>query len=453
MSTALFEAVAQADKESLRSLIADGTDVNETNADGDTALHLVAQRAEEPAMWPLVHELIAAGADVTHRNRDGATPDQVALKRIKEVCAITGEWLYAGGIGGGIGAPAKKGLEADPYQARLVFQALANRRASHIVQETDPALALTDMEGRNGLHHAAWEGNADKVRQWIDGGGPLGQSDQFGYTATLIAAQRGNSEILQILTPIHTGWIHDRASNGENAVHLAVQSGSVEAVEVLVQKAAEQSARLSENLEIDEDLNLLFNDDDESGLAPLDWLVSCARQWREEGADEAGNAVVIGRALISGGADPDEAQRNAAAPLVNAARIGHAGLCRALLRGSKEIKRLEFGRKVLCDAIGSGCPKTVSAVLEANASLAQRLAMRGEQPMDVARERLETLFDQAQKRAAKPQSADNPKDAAEAVSRLKEIGAAKTILAAVEEAAKKTPAARPAAAAGAEPGM
>ena len=445
----LFEAIEQLDSEQVKSLIDSGADVNQANAEGDTPLHCVAQRAEERAMWPIVSALLGAGADPSRHNIKGKTPHKVALETMRAVCEQTGHWLYAGGSE----PPAEKEPSDGPYQARLVFHAIAREHTRQVVQESDPALCLQDWEGRTGLHHAVWAGDADKVRQWIDGGGLLGPADDFSYTATLTAANQGNDEILQLLTPIHTGWIYDRTNHGKNAVHLAVESGSAEAVKVLVQQAAELSARAAKNTAISEDLDMLFNDDDDDGFAPLDRLVERTVQWRREGANEAGDAVVIGRSLVSAGADPDEAQNNAPAPVVYAARIGHAGLCRVLLRGSTKIQRLEFGRKVLCDAIGSGCAKTVSAVLEVNTSLAQRLAMRGEQPMDVARERLETLFDQAQKRAAKPQSSDNPKDVAETVSRLKQIGAAKAILTAVEEAAKKTPAATPAAAAGPEPGM
>src|ERR1700724_1803760 len=69
-SSAVADAAMNGDKALLRKLLQEKTSVNAPQADGATALHWAAYRAD-PEMADL---LIAAGANVKAANRDGATP-------------------------------------------------------------------------------------------------------------------------------------------------------------------------------------------------------------------------------------------------------------------------------------------------------------------------------------------------------------------------------------------
>lgn len=446
----LIAAVVRADVERVKALLAAGADANAADAHGNTPLHLSARAADQRAQWHIRNALLEAGADPGLRNAAGEPPDRVALKRLKTLQAETPNPRAEDGFYPGELAPlpAKEESPEGSYTARLWFISTAALRAGQAIEQSDPALGLTDRERRNGLHHAAWRGDAEKVRRWLDAGGPIGARDLHGETAALTAARLGRHDILRLLTDAFGGWVHDRDREDRSALHLAVQSGCVESVRVLVQAASRLAEQAGANPGIDDILERLFNGEDEHDYAPLDRLVECAGHWRKRDPKDTDRAVRIARALVSAGADPDEAQNNASAPLVAAARLGHAPLCAVLAGASGKIFRLEFGRDVLRAAIASGAPETVAAVLGVNPALARRVAIRGKQPLDAARERLDALLDAAHQRAAKPQS--GWKDMDEAMGRIGDLGRAKSVLSAVEAAAKMNTQPRPGAAAAME---
>ena len=64
------------DRDAIRFLVAQGADLNQADANGDTALHLAVSRDYRV----VVKHLINSGADVNAVNRAGATPLALALE-------------------------------------------------------------------------------------------------------------------------------------------------------------------------------------------------------------------------------------------------------------------------------------------------------------------------------------------------------------------------------------
>jgi len=76
-SISLDSAVEKGDLQSVEQHIAAGTDLNEKNSSGWTALHLAAMNGNVP----IVQALIAGGADDSVTGPDGKTPLEVALQK------------------------------------------------------------------------------------------------------------------------------------------------------------------------------------------------------------------------------------------------------------------------------------------------------------------------------------------------------------------------------------
>ena len=149
----IIEAARSQDAETVRTLIAEGVDVNARQRDGATALHWAAYRDD----LDLANVLIEAGADINAANELGATP----------------LWLAAAN---GSAAMVKRLLDAG-----------ANSNAALTIGET-PVMT------------ASRTGNADAARHLLEAGADVTAAERSrGQTALMWAAAQGHHRTIEAL--------------------------------------------------------------------------------------------------------------------------------------------------------------------------------------------------------------------------------------------------------------
>lgn len=153
-ATEVADAAMHRDRDAVRALIAQKTDVNAPQADGATALNWAA-RWNDVEMARL---LVAAGADVRAANRDGATPLFLATE--------------AGGAA----------------MVELLLRAGADPNAPFL------------SHGETPLMMAARSGSVETVRMLLDRGAQVNAAETLrGTTALMWAAEQGHGGVVRVL--------------------------------------------------------------------------------------------------------------------------------------------------------------------------------------------------------------------------------------------------------------
>jgi ankyrin repeat protein len=114
-----------------------------------------------------------------------------------------------------------------------------------------------DVSGPNGktpLYFAVQAGQFEMVKQLVHSGANPLEADQDSYTAIGIAALKGNLEILEFFfkeakTGFHGDWniediIESRLDDKSSLLHLAVESGSVKVVQLVLEEKLDINAKV-----------------------------------------------------------------------------------------------------------------------------------------------------------------------------------------------------------------
>lgn len=106
-----------------------------------------------------------------------------------------------------------------------------NNRSSHYV----------DRNERHPIHWAAVEGNLDVVRLMKD---DINLTDRFGWTSLHLAAIYGHKHLLKYIAENYAGTMDINARDNESRtpLHLAVENGSIVAVQILIDAGAKLDA-------------------------------------------------------------------------------------------------------------------------------------------------------------------------------------------------------------------
>ena len=231
----LVEAVKSQDSESVRTLLAEGVDVNAAQADGATALHWAAYRDDHDSAVLLIE----AGANSNVANDLGATPLWLAanngsaamIKRLLDAGANPNAALLEGETP--IMTASRTGT-ADAV--RLLLAAGADLNVSeHSRGQT--ALMWAVAQGHHGVVEVLLEHGADvaarsKVRPRLmhAEGRNASQYDQGvmwnrgGFTPLLFAARRGDITSAKLLLAAGAD-VDDTAPTGAGALVVAAHSG------------------------------------------------------------------------------------------------------------------------------------------------------------------------------------------------------------------------------------
>lgn len=194
---ALADAVEHRDESSFLGLLAEGGDLNRSQADGMTAL-----------LWAVHHDLtdwtrqlIDAGVDVNQTNRYGVAPLSIACQNGN--VQMVRQLLEAG---------------ADPQK--------------------------TSAGGETPLMTAARTGVAPVVQQLIEAGVSLDSQERKGQTALMWAAAAGNTDVARMLLKAGADWTHPLPS-GFTPFFFAIREGHRDIVRLFIQQGADVKASMN----------------------------------------------------------------------------------------------------------------------------------------------------------------------------------------------------------------
>ena len=207
----LVNAAAERDADAVRTLLAEGVDVNAARPDGVTAL-LWAAHWDDPEMVDL---LVRAGADVTAADDHGVTP----LERAAENASLAMvETLLA--AGGDPNATQTSGLTPLMTAARTgdvqVVGALLRAGAD--------VTAATIETHSTALMWAVSEGHADIVRALHDAGANPRTSTAAGFTPLMYAARHGDIPLVEVLLAAGVD-VNDLSADGTHVLPYAIVIG------------------------------------------------------------------------------------------------------------------------------------------------------------------------------------------------------------------------------------
>ena len=310
--TPLHFAARQGTRETALALIAAGAEIDATDLDGLTPLHVVARRMFEDGAQGVGQLLVEKGANVNARTTSGLTPLHLTVwqhrNRLARVlldagadanavdakgqtalhfAALRGAYDAARVLfdNGAIVEPSRTGHVPSPLLMAVRSKArwITATRMGLLLVERGADVGISDENGTplhrlaetNGLHdvavrvmqfdgtlragdptallHAAAEADADRVlsRLLADGGDINFRTESYPERSLLhVAAEHGSHKVARLL--LDRGMDPaGRNGRGQTPLHLAAESGSYEIISTLLERGVPVDAR------------------DENGLTPL----------------------------------------------------------------------------------------------------------------------------------------------------------------------------------------
>lgn len=412
--TALHRAARGISGEDAATLIAAGADLNATNQQGRTPLHVTVEKLggwgdslpfarileakpdvnaqDRKGLAPLhllmlsdsifIHKateaLLAAGADPNLRDRQGRTP---------LLCALAGKWPWAAAqaslgqlVAGGArtGVTDNEGDNALHYLARMGAQ-----NPVFFLGKAIKRLAAEDVNARNHagdtpLHVAARSGSKH-VFDWLRGlGARLDVTNAAGQTPAQLlenkdnnpfarwrlglpdeltgAAQRGEHETLERALKVNPALLNATNAAGETLLRIAVRSRQTNTVAALLQKGAQWDAVSATLLGRVESLKEL--------LAQQPAAITNSSQGKQliHLAAETGDVAIL-ELLFANGADVNAPARSGLSPL-GIALMNQQNLVADRLRKQSASENL-------FDAVVLDLPDRVTALLAQNPNLSR----------------------------------------------------------------------------------
>ena len=206
-------------KDAIRVLRGNGiTDINATDEDGNTPLHLAAINGHTET----VRALINAKADVNLANNDGSTP----LHR----SAIHGHTEAAQAL---LAAGADVDLANDFGNTPLhLAERFGHTATAQALIELGADVNLANNFGATPLHEAARHGHTENVQALIKLGADVNLANNDGSTPLNRSARHGHTETVQAL--LAAGADVNLANNfGATPLHEAARHGHTEIIEIL----------------------------------------------------------------------------------------------------------------------------------------------------------------------------------------------------------------------------
>ena len=279
---ALIAAARSADGDAVRTLLADGADVNTRYGDGTTALHWAAHRddgalvtllldagaavnaADDHGVTPLslaclngsvavIRTLLDAGADANAARTNGETP-VMTTARVGNVDAV--RRLLAAGAD-------PNAAEATLGQTALMLAVAENHTpVARILLEVGATVSARSTNQFTPLLFAAQQGNLETARLLLSAGADVNESAPDGIggntnartrfvadtdaAALLVAIDSGHAEMALFL--LERGADPGHAGAGRTPLHSAVQQALPGVVSALLERGADPNPRLERRL-------------------------------------------------------------------------------------------------------------------------------------------------------------------------------------------------------------
>ncbi len=284
--TPLHWAAITGQREVAELLLAKGADANAKHGAGDTVLHIAASRGHNG----MAQLLISKGADVNAKNAAGGTPlHYVAMSESVSTEVI--ELLIAKG--------ADVNSKNNDGQTPVVAAMAQNRR--NIIE-----LLVARGADISNIHLAAYLGDADKVKSFLDEGADVNEESESGYTPLHYAAMENSKDVAKLLLAKGAG-VNAKNKYGATPLHEAVRKGYKDLAELLIASGADVNAR-----------------DSSGATTPLNYAVYLGHK-------------DIAELLIAKGADVNAKDNTSRTPLQWAKKRGHKEIVKLLRKhGAKE---------------------------------------------------------------------------------------------------------------------
>lgn len=334
-----------------------GCDVNTTDGDGNTALH-IAVRESQARMVRLLVEVV----DLEVVNEEGETALLLALKQTSE-------------------------------DAFVITKDLLDRGS-------DPS--VTDSMGRTALHIAAGEGTPDLTKLVLSCGLDVDASDINGSTPLMIVAERSySSDCVLIAQQLLESGANVNAADEGNGTPLIGASGfgTLETIQFLIARGANVESRDWFNRTA---LHRALERTAETEKEIISTLIEA--QINIEARDNDGKSALgvalkrgdtaIARQLLEHGADV-EAELEGERLLIHVVRLGNEPATKLLLeRGANVQTGNKHGETPLIVAVSTGRESIVDVLLAHGADVEAR-DNKGETPLYIAVSQREHLILQA----------------------------------------------------------
>jgi cytohesin len=253
----LHIAAREGDIERISDLLKSGDNVDETNEDGDTPLHLAVWKQSKPA----IKLLVLNGASTIKHDARGKSPlekakqwggeeleaflnkvleDHHVLQSDLRTYMLTGDWnefdktLEYRGI-----------IDICLLEGRTLLQVAAQLDLSGSIRkllDRDANIQAQDKNGQTALHVAAQSDSFNAIHQLLKSGADIQAQDKNGQTALHVAAQ---SDLFKAIRQLLSSGadIQAQDKNGQTALHIAAQSDSFEAIRQLLNSGADIQAQ------------------------------------------------------------------------------------------------------------------------------------------------------------------------------------------------------------------
>lgn len=218
----LLDSIQKGDMLSLRAAIENGAHLDFADDHGNTLLHYGVMSGHIEVM----KELLSLGIDINLANHDNLTAIDMACDQQKfTIAALIIQY------------------QTDLYSIidieTLFIHAIENKiwELIHLLVAEGFLINKKDINGQNYLHHAAIQGDLEKIKTLIEAGINLYAVDNNGLNSLHLAAQKGHLDIVKVLhkenVPINAKEINDNTP-----LHLAVRHQHVNLVSFLLQSNA-----------------------------------------------------------------------------------------------------------------------------------------------------------------------------------------------------------------------
>lgn len=314
--TPLFEAVHDKDLGVVKKLIKGGTDVNELDSEGNTALIIAILTGEEK----LVDGLLKLGADPNKARRDGVGPLFAAVLTGKDKIA---QVLLNGGA------------EVD---------ALSSIKHNGIA-----------IGGCTALYGAAFDGRPSACKALLGNGAQIDAVNEIGRTPLMAAIEGGHEDVIDLLLkgganadPEVGASMHVDGLGGASPLYIATRKENLAVIKKLLKRGV-----------------------DVNRPAPNGWtpLKSAAQQ---------GNLDIV-KVLLDAGADPNIADNTNYTPLMNAVSGEHEDIVKLLLKFHAD-PNVQSGENPDDDDWEPGRTALMDAAVSGNVSNARELLKQGANP-------------------------------------------------------------------------
>jgi len=342
-----------------------GIDPDSTDREGNTALMVASGNGDTV----IVNALLKARASVDKRNPGGGT----ALG-----------WAAVAGHVEVVRLLLTRGPDAQSVEDSFVDAAAMGRRdVTALLLERfagNGKLLARALRGTAGSNFVVADENAlvEVVRLLIQRGADVSAADDEGWTALMLAAERGRGAMARLLVDSGAdinhrcacrGWL----SGGYTALAMASNSGRPEIAEMLITAGADLSVRNN-----DGQTALFIAADRQHERIVASLLVRGADA---NAKDRKGNTPLmqgtqsteIVRDLLAHGAAVNAKGENGVTPLMAAAARGHGESAKLLLAAGADINaRSDFGRTPLMVAIRNGQYGVGRMLVESGARVGER---------------------------------------------------------------------------------